>query len=284
MGGNDIALIKKSPGEKSPSDTQIIEAIKETARKIHNYNIIPIIVPILPRTNTKYHKTNITPEEYQRRATKINKALEKELTEELGYNPMSSKIDQKRSLEDEIHLTYDEYKNITSDILKKTEEIRELKKSTRQRRAREREESREEHKQEERRLKERQEDRNRRMQSRSEIKAKEEIANLTSKARNWRIRMEKHTERQERIDEGFRQLDEENKRKRESTPKDKNEKILQLATNMKNILAPIDNKTTQTDNNTELITVSTQTPSILEILPQLLDDLKICITKAQNKH
>ena len=96
--------------------------------------------------------------------------------------------------------------------------------------------------------------------------------------------MEKHTERQERIDEGFRQLDEENKRKRESTPKDKNEKILQLATNMKNILAPIDNKTTQTDNNTELITVSTQTPSILEILPQLLDDLKICITKAQNKH
>ena len=47
----------------------------------------------------------------------------------------------------------------------------------------------------------------------------------------------------------------------------------------RNILIPTENKTTQTNRKITTKTIQTQTPSIIEILPQLLEDLKICITR-----
>ena len=274
MGGNDIALIKKHPKETPPTDNQIIRAMIITANQIHDQNIIPIIVPILPRENTKYEITKVTPEEYKTRAHKINRTVEKELSDELGYNPMPFNYKEKRNLEDKIHLTQEEYYKITKDIVKKIEEIRKIR-NLQQRKTREREDKQEEEKQENSRHKERQRWRNREMISENERKTRIEMDRLQNKARNWRLRIEK----QEKIDENLKQLEEENKhRNKEETTENKNKKVLKLASTMKSILIPSEETATQTDAITSR-NIHTQTPSIIEILPQLLEDLKICVTK-----
>ena len=85
-------------------------------------------------------------------------------------------------------------------------------------------------------------------------------------------------EREERIDEGFKQLEEENnKRYREEKEQMKN-----LARSLNTILTPAETKATQTKKVATTTNASTQTPSLIEILPQLLEELKINITQRTN--
>lgn len=252
MGGNDIAYLPKTANAIPPTDHDIITAIKEIALEINKNHIIPIVIPILPREDTKPDVSGVTNQEYCRRKNYINWNIERELKRDLGFNPIPFDTEKERKLlEDGVHLTYEEYQDITVSIILRVNEITEKMTTTpiRERRTRKREED--------------QEEVNKTREQRS--KTEEITEKLENKARKWRLREEKQI-----IVTGHQEKKESNKQRSEEKgliSSDKTIKVLELATIMKSILTP------------EVKDACTQTASIFEILPQLLEEMNIKITQ-----
>ena len=252
MGGNDIACLPKN-SISPPNNNQIITAIKNIALEVFHNNIIPIVIPILPRDDTKEEITGTTIEKYNRRRGYINWRLEKELTEEIGYNPIPFHPGKERKLiADKIHLSENEYKNITESIIERVKEITQ-KMSIRTNK--------------ERNIRPREEHNEARRQRHKKDTTEEVTQKLQNKAIKWRL--DEEQQQQQHSKDEIHHIEELRERRKETgaIPKDKTEKVLELAATMKNILAP------------SMKDESTQTPSIIEILPQLLEELNIKITQ-----
>ena len=261
MGGNDIACLPRN-NVNPPSDNFIITAIKSIAKEIHENNIIPIVIPIPPREDTKLAKTGITRQVYERRRININKIIEKELTEELGYNPMPYNPMKTTILsDDKIHLSFIEYIDITKKIVDQVKRITEtlcLRSSTARK---------------ERKTRPREENKSSEEETRRQRPRRDNIDEVTQKIQNKMRRWNKR----ERVPSTSSKPDETKESEDRKLPQKNKDRVLELANSVKSMLTQQENKNIQTATSTR--DISTQTPSILEILPQILEDIKTTIEK-----
>ena len=129
LGGNDIAYIQgREARRRKPTDEEIVRSLKQIIRAIHYKNIIPIMLPIPPRSNTKQEISHTTPDEFKTRARNINLKIEKDILQELGYNIFPYNPRTNWNLEkDGIHLSRESYKEITKKIVEHIQELRHIK-------------------------------------------------------------------------------------------------------------------------------------------------------------
>ena len=128
LGGNDIAYIQgRETRNRPPSDREIVEALKNIVRRVHEAGVIPILLPIHARDDTKYHQTEINRTEYRKRATRINRQLDQDMEKELGYkiHPYHHEKDMKLD-KDGVHLDKEAHKEIARKITKHIEDVKHL--------------------------------------------------------------------------------------------------------------------------------------------------------------